>query len=280
MQPTIRKANCDELDTILDWAAVEGWNPGIGDAQAFWAADPSGFWVAEQDGRLAAALSIVHFSSDYGFLGFYMAHPDFRGQGIGWALWQAAMAAAGDATIGLDGVVAQQANYQKSGFTYVHRNIRNGGLVDIRPVADADVTAVSLSQIPALCAYDAAHSPASRETFMTDWLGDTDTRRSFVLTQSGQISGLATIRACRDGFKIGPLFAETEEGADRLFRRLAASVGKSMLYIDIPEPNLAAQKLCARYGLMPMFETARMYRGTVPNLPLDRIFGIASFELG
>ena len=32
--------------------------------------------------------------------------------------------------VGLDGVVDQQANYQRSGFVLAHRNIRFGGVVD------------------------------------------------------------------------------------------------------------------------------------------------------
>ena len=41
----------DDLRTVLDWAAAEGWNPGHDDATAFHAADPEGFFVAEEDGR-------------------------------------------------------------------------------------------------------------------------------------------------------------------------------------------------------------------------------------
>ena len=37
--------------------------------------------------------------------------------------------------------------------------------------------------------------------------------------------------------------------------------------------------LCAR-RIAPVFETARMYRGSVPALPLNRIFGVTTFELG
>jgi hypothetical protein len=32
--------------------------------------------------------------------------------------------------------------------------------------------------------------------------------------------------------------------------------------------------------LAPSFETARMYRGPAPDLPLAQIFGIGTFELG
>ncbi|KXF77750.1 hypothetical protein ATN84_10500 [Paramesorhizobium deserti] len=58
---TIRNADRGELDIIIDWAAREGWNPGVEDAPAFWAADPDGYYVAEVDGRLAAAISLIRY---------------------------------------------------------------------------------------------------------------------------------------------------------------------------------------------------------------------------
>ena len=42
----------------------------------------------------------------------------------------------------------------------------------------------------------------------------------------------------------------------------------------------AARLLVERHGMTPVFETARMYTGTAPTLPLERIFGVTSFELG
>jgi hypothetical protein len=94
------------------------------------------------------------------------------------------------------------------------------------------------------------------------------------------VDSYGVIRRCRTGFKVGPLFSETEEEADVLFRSLAAEAGGEPVFLDIPEPNPAAQALAARYGLSPVFETARMYRGPDPRLPLSRIFGITTFELG
>ena len=41
-----------------------------------------------------------------------------------------------------------------------------------------------------------------------------------------------------------------------------------------------AIELALRNGMQPCFETARMYTGTFPALPLDKVFGITSFELG
>ncbi|WP_438749252.1 GNAT family N-acetyltransferase [Pararhizobium sp. O133] len=280
MPPVIRKATRADLDTMIEWAAREGWNPGIDDAQAFWLADPEGYWVAEEDGRMAAALSMVRYGENYGFLGFYMAHPDFRGQGIGHALWHAAVVDAGPRTIGLDGVVSQQDNYRKSGFVYAHANFRYGGEVQCSEPPGTELTSVSPVHIPMLIDYDAAFNPVRREAFLREWLRPLETRQSIALIRNAVIAGYGTIRACRDGHRIGPLFADTETAADLIFRKLVTSVGGGQVFLDIPEPNAAARALCDRYNLKPVFETARMYRGTVPDLPLSNIYGITTFELG
>ena len=113
-----------ELDLAVEWAAAEGWNPGLSDAEAFWAADPGGFWIAVLGDEPVACISVVRHSDAFGFLGFYICRPEHRGQGHGHALWQAAIAHLGDRCIGLDGVLAQQENYRRSGFACQRRNIR------------------------------------------------------------------------------------------------------------------------------------------------------------
>ncbi len=280
MPPIIRKATRADLDIMIEWAASEGWNPGIDDAQAFWLADPEGYWIAEEDDRIAAALSLVRYGENYGFLGFYMAHPDFRGQGIGHALWHAAVTDAGQRTIGLDGVVSQQDNYRKSDFIYAHANFRYGGTVQCSEPPGTELTSVSPVHIPMLIDYDEKFNPARRENFLREWLRPLETRQSIALIRNAAIAGYGTIRACREGFKIGPLFADTETAADLIFRKLVASIGGGQVFLDIPEPNAAARALCDRYNLKPVFETARMYRGTAPDLPLSNIYGITTFELG
>ena len=112
----IRPMRRADLDIAIDWAAAEGWNPGLDDADAFLAADPQGFLMGWLGDEPVACISVVAYGAAYGFLGFYICRPEFRGQGHGWALWQAGIARLGDRTIGLDGVVEQQANYARSGF--------------------------------------------------------------------------------------------------------------------------------------------------------------------
>jgi hypothetical protein len=37
----------DEVNLAIAWAASEGWNPGLYDAESFYATDPNGFLLGE-----------------------------------------------------------------------------------------------------------------------------------------------------------------------------------------------------------------------------------------
>ncbi len=274
----IRPASRDDLAIMTEWAAAEGWNPGHHDADAFHPTDPEGFLIGWQGDQPVSCISVVSYDDTYGFLGFYIAHPEHRGQGHGLATWQAGIARLGDRTIGLDGVVDQQPNYERSGFVLAERNVRYGGIPTVGPAGDHPL--VELTDLsPALAAYDAAMVPAPREAFLRHWVNP-DHRRTLGYVEDGQIRGYGTIRACREGHKIGPLFADTPAIAEALFNALVTPLGGQPVAIDVPEPNREAVALATRHGLTPVFETARMYRGRAPSLPLDRIYGITSFELG
>ncbi len=80
----IRALRLEEMRIPIDWAAREGWNPGLHDAEPFHTADPQGFLAAFVDGEPAACISVVRSGQDFGFLGFYICRPDMRGKGIGW----------------------------------------------------------------------------------------------------------------------------------------------------------------------------------------------------
>lgn len=96
----------------------------------------------------------------------------------------------------------------------------------------------------------------------------------------GSLAGYGLARPCRTGFKIGPLFADDEATAERLMNELVAAIGNQPFFLDIPERNAAARRLVERFGMSPVFETARMYTGEPPPEPMERIFGVTTFELG
>jgi hypothetical protein len=279
MSPVIRSARREEMPLLLDWAAAEGWNPGLADAAAFRAADPEGFLLAEEGGEPAGGISAVRYGKEHGFIGFYIVRPGRRGRGLGMALWRAGMARLAGRVVGLDGVVAQQANYARSGFALVWRNIRFA-VEAPRPVPDAAGEVVPVAMLPfeALAALDREVFPAARDAFLRAWIGAPG-HRALAVLRGGQPVGFGVARPCRAGSKIGPLTAIDAPAARALFNALAQGM-PGPVFLDLPEANAAAMALAAEAGMAASFETARMYAGPAPALRLERIFGIASFELG
>ena len=131
----------------------------------------------------------------------------------------------------------------------------------------------------AVVRYDAGIFPADRSSFLETWLRMPGAR-GLAAVRDGTVTGYAIARPCRTGFKIGPLFADDEATAERLLGGLVSAIGDQPFFLDIPEPNDAAGRLVERFGMSPVFETARMYTGEPPAEPVDRIFGVTTFELG
>lgn len=270
----------EEVALAVDWAAREGWNPGLHDAETFHAADPSGFRIGLLGDEPVGSISTVRYGSRFAFLGLYIVRPEFRGRGYGWRLWQDAMARVRGRQVGLDGVVAQQDNYRKSGFALAWRNVRCQGQGRSGAPSAPRLRALDTLPFETILAYDRPFFPEERATFLRAWLAQADaTGLGFV--DEGRLEGYGLIRRCREGWKIGPLFADTETIAECLYLALAAQAERGEpVYLDIPEPNEAAVALTRRHGMRVVFETARMYTDTPPELPMARMYGITSFELG
>ena len=100
----VRTMSPKEVALAVDWAAAEGWNPGLSDAACFATAAPDGFLLGELAGAPAAILSVANYDERFSFLGFYIVRQDLRGRGLGLRIWQVGMARAGSRAIGLDGV--------------------------------------------------------------------------------------------------------------------------------------------------------------------------------
>ena len=276
---TIRPMRQDEISLAVEWAAGEGWNPGLADDACFASVDPEGFFIAELDGAPAATISCVNYDARFSFLGFYIVRADLRGRGYGLRIWNAATAHAGSRVIGLDGVVAQQDNYRKSGFQLAYANVRYGGTVAAPAALPADVMALSDVPMAVIEADDATVFPAPRPAFLRAWIGAPG-HAGCAVVRDGRPAGWGVIRPCLNGFKIGPLVADDRATAETVLSALLAKVGGGEIFLDVPGINREAIALAQDLGLAPVFETARMYTGATPPLRLERVFGVTSFELG
>ena len=265
--------------TAVEWAAAEGWNPGLADLPCFLAQDPGLFLAVEDNGALLSVISAPRYGADFGFIGFYIARPELRGQGHGMAVWRAAMAQLAGRLVGLDGVVAQQDNYRKSGFTLAWNNIRFGGVPARPPVPARGIVPAAELPFAALAALDRSVFPAARDRFLRAWIRQPG-HVALAHVTDGTVTGFGVIRPAREGYKFGPLVADSPAVAEALAAALLAQVPAGPVFLDVPQPHRAAVALAESLGLTPGFETARMYTGPAPEIRAERLFGITSFELG
>ncbi len=283
----IRSLTPEEVQTAVDWAGHEGWNPGLHDATCFHSSDPAGFKGGFLDGRMIASASAVNYDDAYSFLGFYIVRPEYRGLGYGLEVAEAVKAHCNDRNMGMDGVVEQQNNYRKFGFTLAHDNYRFSGTAREILNGLGRVDARNITRLSALTDgvrdYDRQLFPAPRDTFLHGWL-DAPTHISRVFRENGRIRGYATLRRCLTGYKVGPLFADDADIAQALLasllETLPADQMDSEVFIDMPNPNARAMTLARQLGLTKVFETGRMYSSHAPDIDLGRIYGITTFELG
>lgn len=271
------------LETLVKWADDEGWNPGPNDADVYWQTDPEGYYGYFLNDELIAGGSLVSYNGEFGFMGFFIVKPEYRGKGIGRKLWyerrnKLLERLKSGATIGMDGVVDMQPFYNKGGFEIVYRDERYE--FEAKPFNfNEKITPVTKEEYNDIIEYDKLHFGYSRPQFLIPWM-DVKTTNTFKYKENEEIKGFVTVRKANKGYKICPLFAENEIIAEELFKKAMDSVKGNLIYLDIPVINEKAANLVKKYKGQYVFECARMYYGELPKTDISKIFGITTFELG
>jgi hypothetical protein len=278
-----RQLTFDEFKTLVQWAELEGWNPGIDDAELFWQTDPDGFYGCFIEKKLIGGGSIVSYSGNFGFMGFFIVLDEYRNAGIGKQLWHKRKNTLlsrlkPGAAIGMDGVVSMQPFYAKGGFAISYKDIRYEKLGCPYPVID-EVSALQLEDIDQLLVMDKACFGFDRSNFTQNWIRAKHAK-TFKYKDSDGFKGFAVLRKCVHGYKIGPLFAENQTIASALYEKCLNEAIGELVYLDIPTSNESAVNMIEKYEAKYVFECARMYLGEAPNIELSKVFGVTTFELG
>jgi GNAT superfamily N-acetyltransferase len=283
MKLAFEKLNFEGLKTLVKWAELEGWNPGPYDAEVFWATDPEGYYGYFKDGELIAGGSIVAYGDAFGFMGFFIVKPEFRSHGIGRNLWyQRKDTLLGrlkpGAPIGMDGVVDMQPFYRKGGFEIAFRDERHE-LIGSKMEVDNHISPIGENDFDSILEYDRRCFGFYRPQFLKPWLQMPEVK-TFQYIENSRLKGFAVLRKATKGFKICPLFADTAIVAEALYKACLNAVPGQPVYLDIPVSNPAAVALTKKFNTTYVFECARMYYGKAPEVALDKIFGVTTFELG
>jgi ribosomal protein S18 acetylase RimI-like enzyme len=280
-----RKLDFNEFKDLVKWAALEGWDPGVNDAEIFYTCFPNAFYGCFQQGKLIGGGSLVSYHGDFGFMGFFIVDPEYRGKGIGRSLWNKRRDTLLEllnpgAPIGMDGVLAMQDFYTHGGFTSAFRDERRVRLGAIFPIHPSIRKFSEATKITEILKFDMQCFGVNREEFMKLWIANPSALTFYTVNEKEEVIGYAVLRKTYNGWKIGPLFANEFSLAEALYTACLNEVPNEMVYLDIPCCNPYALKLAEMYQTEYVFECARMYHGTPLDLPMDKVFGITTFELG
>lgn len=182
---------------------------------------------------------VVPFVFDNGtaWLGFFCMNEPLRGLGWGAKLFKACLdtiAKGGAGIVGLDGVEEQVATYTRRGFvdTARVRLMIRPGAKDLPLDGKFEHTAsqherlVPLDQLPThiLVEDDLAITGLKRGALWTKRaLFDRDDAWGLALVKEGtteELEGWILVRSCQQGFRIGPLYAETKANARFLLHQV------------------------------------------------------------
>ncbi len=272
----------NEAEILNEWAIKEGWNPGLSDQQVAKHYDPEAFIALRHHDEFIGGGSIISYDGLYGFMGLFIMRSDYRGQGLGAQLWQyrrdkLLSRLQANAVIGMDGVFNMAPFYARGGFVLSHRDLRYEGIahgnkaVDVIPLANINQAM--------LYAYDNKYFPVPRTEFIKSWINQCGVL-GYAIINNNEMVGYGVARPCYQGYKIGPLFADSAEIADKILSSILSEIPSELVQIDIPEPNVNAIKLAQKYGLVETFGCARMYFGNNYSEPLRNIYSVTSYEFG
>jgi hypothetical protein len=272
-----------EFQELVRWAAAEGWDPGINDADIFFKSFPEAFYGYFQQGKLIGGGSLVSYKGEFGFMGFFIVHSDFRGNGIGHSLWFKRRDTLLNllnpgASIGMDGVVAMQEFYSNGGFVTSFRDERRVRLGAHFPIHTS--IRKGSESMNDLLVFDRKCFGYDRSEFMKMWISNPSAICFRFINEQEELNGFAVLRQTSEGWKVGPLFADKYSTAEALYLACLNEVPEEKVFLDIPCCNEDAVRLAEVYHTEYVFECARMYYGTPPDLPMNSVFGITTFELG
>jgi GNAT superfamily N-acetyltransferase len=278
-----RKLGRRHINLLVEWARVEGWDPGVHDADIFSMTFPDSFYGYFLKDEFIGGGSLVSYDGEFGFMGFFIVKAEYRGGGIGKSLWYKRRDTLlqqlnPSASIGMDGVLAMQHFYSSGGFEIAFRDERRVRKGAAYPLSDC-VTVLEKADFEKIQLYDKECFGFSRTIFLEKWLYD-DAATSFKYRRGDDIVGYAVIRRTGNGLKIGPLFADDQLIAGDLYRACLNCAIDRNVYLDVPMKNAAAVELIRDFGTEYVFECARMYFGSEPGNKIAKTFGITTFELG
>lgn len=259
-----------------------GWNQVAAD-WAWMLENGDSFGVVTAQDRLVATGLTVNFpAGEFGWISMILVTPEYRRQRLATNLMHHCVEALRRRGLiaGLDASPQGRDVYLPLGFVDSRTMTRLRGTVQLSPWSgQAPVRAVTLADLPAIAAYDAAAAGTPRHGLIAH-LFSRLSGGAFVAERDGAVRGYILARDGRTCAQVGPLVADDEGVAMSLLHQACIGVG-GPICLDLGDQHPAMQQWLRDQGFVEVTTFARMiqHRATPFDDPA-RIHAIAGPEFG
>ena len=282
----VRKANSNDLKLVYQQMILEGWNPAIYDFHGYPNSKNYHMFVGVLDGEVISSCCAFIYHKNFAFFSCYLVFkPELRGKGYGLKTYQyrlQLMKELGVKSIACDAAPEQTHNYAKNGFVDNYLNRRFIYRVKGNE-AIANNISIDSPSLEKISKFDAQFLYESRPDFFKIWINNDPTMKfASIHNEQDELLAMGIARQAQVGFRIGPLYANTLDNAKSIVYALAAQLStEEQLMLDIPEANCHADHFIKELNLTSWgTECMRMYRGEIPQVAIEQIYGTSSLEVG
>lgn len=234
--------------------------------------EPEGCFLIEYEGKPAGTTTTTCYGTDLAWIGMVLVHPDFRQLGLATAMLEHGIRYLREERsvrcIKLDATLAGQRVYKKFGFQSEYELARWEGRTTYGPsVVEVGFDLARLAEL------DRAAFGADRLDFLTKLAADS----RFIEEGS---HGYGMMRRGTHAKYLGPVVADSPEAGKMLVETLLECPDKHPVYWDIPEDNVAAEKVAESLGFEKRRQLIRMRLGEPIEDRVDLQWGIGAPEIG
>jgi ribosomal protein S18 acetylase RimI-like enzyme len=280
-----RQLEPEDLDFALALTNAEGWFYTRGELERMLRMDPEGSFVCEDQKPLGFITCVTYGHT--GVVGHLVVSKEVRGRRIGHSLLKTAVDYMSDR--GVDSMLLFATDegvglYRQYGFVTRREvsciHVAVGG--DRKAKTPATCSLITREDLPEIIEMDSQIFGDDR-AHLIKTLYDDFPKTAFKIQRDGRILGFCFGRATLAGFDLGPWVCSSgsQRDAEDLFKATALSMGEGTVFLGVFPDNPLAVEIVNSMRRVRYWRTHLMVRGRERYCAnIDKLFGVAAFELG
>jgi len=281
----IRILEPEDIDFALALTNAEGWSYTRGELERMLRMDPEGSFVYEDQDPLGFITCVTYGHT--GVVGHLVVSKEVRGRRIGHSLLKTAVGYMSDrgadsmllfATDDGVGLYSQYGFVTRREVSCIHVAI--GG--DRKARTPTTCSLIARKDLPEIIEMDGQIFGDDR-TQLIELLYNEFPKNAFKVQRDGRILGFSFGRATPSGFDLGPWVCSSgsQRDAEDLFKATVLSLGDGTVFFGVFPDNPQAVEIANSMRLVRYWRTHLMTRGKERYCAhIDKLFGVAAFELG